>query len=142
MTTKLHKRRLDIGLIWAKYVNTWGQIGAVAGTINFLMMLGVFYTTTLRPAFNIPLWLYTFIVIIGAILSVTFVLNIGISGYYRFFSNNSELSAAHQCIKDTKTMLEETRSELVKTDKNVRENDRKLGLVLKHLGINEEATRK
>ena len=112
--TRLHKRRLDIGLIWAKYVNTWGQIGAVAGTINFIMMLGVFYTTTLRPALNLPMWLYILLVITGSILATTFVLKVGISGYYRFFSNRSELS----------------------------ETNRRVKLIMDHLGIDEETTGK
>ena len=112
--TKLRKRRLDIGLIWAKYVNTWGQIGAVAGTVNFIMMLGVFYATTLKPAFNIPMWLYVLIVVVSAVLATTFVLRIGISGYYRFFSERSELS----------------------------ETNRRVKLIMNHLGIDEETTGK
>ncbi len=112
--TRLHKRRLDIGLIWAKYVNTWGQIGAVAGTINFLMMLGVFYTTTLKPELDIPLWLYALVVAAGALLAIAFVLKIGISGYYRFFSNRSELS----------------------------ETNRRVKLIMDHLGIDEKTAGK
>lgn len=106
--------RIDIGLIWAKYVNTWGQIGAVAGTVNFLMMLGVFYTTTLKPELDVPLWLYALVVTAGALLAIAFVLKIGISGYYRFFSHRSELS----------------------------ETNRRVKLIMDHLGIDEKTAGK
>ena len=91
--------KIDVGLVWAKYVNTWGQIASVANTINMLMMVGVFYTTTLKPNVNIPLWLYILIIALGLTLAVVFVLKIGLSGYYRFFSNRSELSEANRRIK-------------------------------------------
>jgi len=112
-----HKKKVDVGLVWAKYVNTWGQVGAVAGTANLIMMLGVFYTTTLRPSVAIPLWLYILIVVVAATTGVIFVLKIGISGYYRFFSKQSELA---------------------ETNKRVQENDRKLRLILEHLGVEDE----
>ena len=108
--------KLDIGLVWAKYINIWSQVGAVAGTANLVMMLGVFYTTTLRPSFAFPLWLYALIVIAASLTTITFVLKVGISGYYRFFSKNSELS---------------------ETNKRVRETDRKLGLIMDKLGIED-----
>ena len=103
------KGKIDVGLVWAKYVNTWGQVGAVAGTANLIMMLGVFYTTTLRPAVAIPLWLYILVVVVAATTGVLFVLKVGISGYYRFFSKQSEVA---------------------ETNLRVQENDRKLRLFL------------
>jgi len=112
-----HKRKVDVGLVWAKYVNTWGQVGAVAGTANLIMMLGVFYTTTLRPAVAIPLWLYILVVVVAATTGVLFVLKIGISGYYRFFSKQSELA---------------------ETNRRVQENDRKLRLIMDKLEIDDE----
>jgi len=112
------KRKVDIGLVWAKYINTWGQVGAVAGTANLIMMLGVFYTTTLRPAVDIPLWLYILVVVIAAVTGVIFVLKIGISGYYRFFSKQSEVA---------------------ETNKRVQENDRKLRLIMDKLEIDDNA---
>lgn len=114
--TPLCKRKLDVGLIWAKYVNTWVQIGTVAGTANLLMMLGVFYTTTLRPALAVPLWLYILVIVVSAVVGVLFAIKVGISGYYRFFSQNSELS---------------------ETNKRVQESDRKLNLIMEHLGITD-----
>lgn len=110
------KNKIDIGLIWAKYMNIWSQIATVAGMISFIMMLGVFYTTTLQPAFNIPLWLYILIVLIGTALAIAFVTSIGISGYYRFFSERSELG---------------------KTNKTVQENSRQLKLIMEKLGITD-----
>lgn len=110
-------RKLDIGLTWAKYINIWSQIGAVAGTANLVMMLGVFYTTTLRPSLAVPLWIYITVVAVSAATSVAFVLKVGISGYYRFFSKTSELS---------------------ETNKRVQETDRKLELIIKHLGIDDK----
>jgi len=115
--TSKSKRKVDVGLVWAKYVNTWGQVGAVAGTANLIMMLGVFYTTTLRPAMAIPLWLYVLVVVVAAVSMVLFVLKIGISGYYRFFSKQSEVA---------------------ETNKRVQENDRKLRLIMDTLGIEDE----
>ncbi len=112
----LCNRTLDIGLIWAKYVNTWVQVGTIAGTVNTLMMLGVFYTTTLRPALPVPLWLYLLIVVVSASCVVWFALKVGISGYYRFFSKTSELS---------------------ETNRRVQENNRKLKLIMDKLGIED-----
>ena len=115
MTGK-RKHKVDVGLVWAKYVNTWGQVGAVAGTANLIMMLGVFYTTTLKPNVDVPLWLYITVVVLAATTGVVFVLKVGISGYYRFFSKASELS---------------------ETNKRVQENDRKLGLIMEKLEIRD-----
>jgi len=111
-----NRSKIDIGLTWAKYVNTRGQVGAVAGTANLIMMLGVFYTTTLRPAMAIPLWLYVLVVVVAAVSMILFVLKIGISGYYRFFSKQSEVA---------------------ETNKRVQENDRKLRLIMDKLGIKD-----
>ena len=97
--SKKPRSKIDVGLVWAKYVNTWGQVGAVAGTANLIMMLGVFYTTTLRPSLAVPLWLYISVVVVAAITGVLFVLKIGISGYYRFFSKTSELSETNRRVK-------------------------------------------
>jgi len=116
--TSKRKRKIDVGLIWAKYVNTWGQVGSVAGTINMIMMLGVFYTTTLKPNVDIPLWLYILIVVLGATIMIMFVLKVGISGYYRFFSKQSEVA---------------------ETNRRVQENARKLKLIMEHLGVDDEA---
>jgi len=110
------RSKIDVGLIWAKYVNTWGQVGTVASTVSFIMMLGVFYTTTLYPALEMPLWMYIIIILIGMTLVIFFVLTIGISGYFRFFSNRSELS---------------------ETNKRVQETDRKLELIMAKLGIED-----
>ena len=113
---KLLNRTLDFGLIWAKYVNTWVQVGTIAGTVNVLMMLGVFYTTTLRPFIAVPLWLYIIVVAASTLCVVLFALKVGISGYYRFFSQTSELS---------------------ETNKRVQETDRKLGLIMRKLEIED-----
>lgn len=113
---KKPRSKLDIGLIWAKYVNTYGQVGAVAGTVQMVSTLAILYTTTIEPRMNIPVWLYTLVIFVGAIVAVLFVLKIGISGYYRFFSKTSELS---------------------ETNKRVQENDRKLKLIMDKLGIED-----
>ena len=91
--------KLDIGLIWAKYVNTWGQVGAVAGTVQMLSTLAILYTTTIQPNMDIPIWLYVLVIASGTAVMVTFVLKIGISGYYRFFSSRSELSETNRRVK-------------------------------------------
>ena len=114
--TRQLKSGLDIGLIWAKYINIWGQVGTVAGTVNLIMMLGVFYTTTLRPAIAISLWLYILIVAVATIVGVVFVLKVGISGYYRYFAEQSAVA---------------------ETNKRVRETDRKLALIMEKLGIED-----
>ena len=108
--------KLDIGLIWAKYVNTWGQVGVVAGTVQMLSTLAILYTTTIQPNMDIPIWLYILVIASCAALMITFVLKIGISGYYRFFSKQSEIA---------------------ETNRRVQETDRKLGLIMDKLGIND-----
>jgi len=114
--SKKPRSKIDIGLVWAKYMNTWGQVSSIAGTVNMIMMLGVFYTTTLRPNIAFPLWLYILIIVLGAAAVVTFVLKIGISGYYRFFSKQSEVA---------------------ETNRRVQENDRKLKLIMEKMGIED-----
>ena len=119
--------KIDIGLVWAKYVNIWGQLGSVAGTVNFLMMIGVFYTTTLKPNVDIPLWLYVLVMSTGVLLAVAFIVKIGISGYYRFFSNSSELSEAHRRIKELESKLATT--------------DSKIDLIIRHFNITDKDNR-
>lgn len=101
---------IDVGLIWAKIVNIWGQVGTIAGVVNFVMMVGVFYTTTVYPNFKIPLWAYILIIVIGAVLVIGFILKWGISGYYRFFSKQSDITEVNQ----------------------------KMDIILEHLGLNYE----
>jgi hypothetical protein len=91
--------KIDIGLIWAKIVNIWGQFGTVAGIANTIMLLVVTYSTTIEPKFHIPLWLYITTIVIAVILGVAFILKWGISGYYRFLSNQSELSQVNKRIE-------------------------------------------
>jgi H+/Cl- antiporter ClcA len=87
-----NNKKFDIGLSWAKAFNVWSQIGIIAGAINFCMMIGVFYTTTVRAKWDVPFWLYLMVIIVGIILAISFVLKWGISGYYRFLSKQSEIS--------------------------------------------------
>lgn len=97
---KIAKHDIDIGLWWAKYINIWGQAGAVVGTFNFIMLLAVFYTTSIGPSkYSIPLWLYISIVVVGTVIGVVFVMKVGISGYYRFFSQKSEMSQINKRVK-------------------------------------------
>ena len=99
--------KIDIGLTWAKGINIWGQLGMIAGMANTFMLVGVFYTTTIYPNFDIPLWLYIIAIIFVFTIAVAFILRYGISGYYRFFSKQSEMS----------------------------EINKKVGLIMKHLDI-------
>lgn len=108
---------IDVGLVWAKIVNIWGQVGTVAGIVNFVMMLGVFYTTTVYPNIKIPIWLYLFIVIIGASLVIGFIIKWGISGYFRYFSNLSEITKINNKVCDL--------------EKNI-------DLIMKHFNIDEK----
>jgi hypothetical protein len=114
--SKKPKSKIDIGLIWAKFVNTYGQVGAVAGTVQMLSTLAILYTTTIQPNADVPIWAYILIILSGAALMITFVLKIGISGYYRFFSKTSELS---------------------ETNKRVQEVDRKLKMIMDKLEIED-----
>jgi hypothetical protein len=56
------------------------------------------------------------VISVAAITGVVFVLKVGISGYYRFFSKQSEVA---------------------ETNKRVQENDRMLRLVMSHFGIED-----
>lgn len=85
-------KKVDIGLTWAKIFNVWAQIGAVAGAINFCMMIGVFYTTTVRAKWDLPFFVYILIILFGIVIAISFVLKWGISGYYRFLSKQSEIA--------------------------------------------------
>jgi hypothetical protein len=112
----MSKPKVDIGLVWAKFVNTYGQVGAVAGVVQMLSTLAILYTTTIQPNIDVPIWLYILIIVSGAMLMITFVLKIGISGYYRFFSKQSEVG---------------------ETNRRVQETDRKLELIMAKLGIED-----
>ncbi len=92
----MKRQKIDIGLVWAKGVNIWGQLGTIAGIVNTLMLVGVFYTTTLYPKFPIPFWAYILIVLLAATLCIGFIIKFGISGYYRFLSRRSEISQINE----------------------------------------------
>jgi len=92
------KSKIDIGLIWAKYLNIWGQLGSVVGAVNTLMMIGVFYTTTVKPSLAIPIWLYLVTMVVGVVAMIGFILRWGISGYYRFWSNQSDITSVNRKI--------------------------------------------
>ena len=87
----MNSKKYDIGLIWAKGMNIWGQIGVLLSILNTFMIIGIFYTTTVNPTTNIPFWLYILIILSIAIPVILFILKVGISGYYRFFNQQSEL---------------------------------------------------
>ena len=54
------------------------------------MMFGVFYSTTAKGHISFPLYL---LIILGLIIiSVGFVLKVGINGYYRFFQQQSAIN--------------------------------------------------
>jgi hypothetical protein len=110
----MNKPKLDVGLIWAKGINIWGQVGSVAGAVNFLMMIGVFYTTTAKPNWLIPLWAYITVIVLGGVLVIGFIIKKGISGYYRFLSEQSRID---------------------EVEKKVDESNRKIDLIINHLDI-------
>ncbi len=116
--------RLDLGLIWGKYLNIWNQIGSIAGLVQLLMMIGVFYTTTLNPKFQIPFWLYLVIIIIGGLLLILFVLKIGLSGYFRYFSKHTDISEVNNKV-----------DELAKQNKLIIEQNK---LIIEHLNIEDK----
>ena len=90
------KTRNDIELAWGKVLIIIVQAGAVYSLINSLMLIGIFYTTTARPEFGIPLWLYLLVVTAVIFSLVIFILKIGISGYYRFFNQQSAMDKIDQ----------------------------------------------
>lgn len=93
---KKHRPKVDIGLVWAKGLNIWVQLGVIAGIINTLMLIGVFYTTTVYPNFPIPFWIYMLVIVLAATFWIGFVVKYGISGYYRFLSRRSEISQINE----------------------------------------------
>ena len=92
-------KNYDIGLMWAKYMAVMGQVGVIQGTINSLMLVGIFYTTTAKPSFGIPLWAYLSVIGLGIIGVLIFILTIGISGYYRFFNQQSAVNGIKSELK-------------------------------------------
>lgn len=90
------KNRNDAGLAWGKFLNIIGQAGTIQGLINSLLLIGIFYTTTARPEFGIPLWLYLLVVVSVIFAVVIFILKVGISGYYRFFNQQSAVGEIDQ----------------------------------------------
>jgi glucan phosphoethanolaminetransferase (alkaline phosphatase superfamily) len=108
---------VDIGLVWGKIANIWGQVGIIASVVSFIMTIGIFYTTTAYPNWGLPLWAYLLIIIIGAIFVIGFIVKWGISGYYRFFSNQSAITSLHSRIDEL---------------------EGKLDLIMKHLNIQKE----
>lgn len=81
--------RHRIGLLWAKYLIVIGQVGGILALVNFVMMIGVFYTTTASQYVSFPL--YALVILSGVALLLWFVLAIGIKGYYAFFNQQSAM---------------------------------------------------
>jgi len=80
-------------------MNVWGQVATAVGAVQFCATLIILYTVTIYPTFRIPFWLYLLILAIGIFLAVGFVLKWGISGYYRFFNQQSKVEQISQNLK-------------------------------------------
>lgn len=97
-------KKFDVGMFWGSIINIWGQVGVVFGIANTIMLLGVFYTTTARAYISFPL--YIVIVVVLGTSTLAFILKVGISGYYRFFTKQTSLSKVDEkldnIIKDNK----------------------------------------
>ena len=87
MDRLLIANKYDPGLIWAKTQATYSQLGTISGMVAQLMQVGVFYATVVKGW--IPLWVYLIVLATGLGLVLLFILKIGISGYYRFFNQQS-----------------------------------------------------
>ncbi len=99
--------RLDIGLAWAKFLNTWGQLSAISGMLTTFMTAGIFYTTTINPNIHMPFWVYLTILGVGASGVCVFIITVGIKAYYKFLADQSDIHKV----------------------------EKKLDAVIKHLGI-------
>lgn len=95
----------DVGLLWGKCLNILSQIGALAGIVNLLMVIGIFYTTTFRPATGMSLWLYLLLIVIGGASLVVFIITVGIRGFYRFFNQQSAVDEIRKDIQLIKRHL-------------------------------------
>jgi cell division protein FtsW (lipid II flippase) len=84
---RINKR---IGLLWARLMAIYGQLGFIQGILNSLMLIAVTYTTTLQQR-GVPLWVYLAILVLILSLATVFILFIGIRGYYDFFNEQSNL---------------------------------------------------
>ena len=78
-----------IGSAWARYINIWGQVGAVVSLIQFAMVAALFYSNTASR--YIPLWVYLLVGSLGLGALVAFIATIGIRGYYQFFNQQSAI---------------------------------------------------
>ncbi len=99
------KDKPDVGLAWAKLLAIIGQVGAIQGAVNSVMLIGIFYTTTVKPNFPIPIWLYLLIVISVLLGAIIFSLSLGISGYYRFFNQQSSVEKINKKLTLVMTAL-------------------------------------
>ncbi|MFC1950035.1 hypothetical protein ACFLW0_07700 [Chloroflexota bacterium] len=108
--------RANIGSIWGRFIVYYNQAGMVQGFVNSVVLLVMLYSTTIKPAVDVPVWLYILIVIIGIGLLVLFIRTIGITGYFSYFKQLSALSELERMITS-------------------QQND--LALIKKHLGIEE-----
>lgn len=97
-------KKMDVGITWGKIINIWGQIGVVQGVINTIMLFVVTYNTSLKNL--LPVWLYILIIVISIICIVGFVLRIGISGYYRFFNQQSAMNRIESKVDKTEAKLD------------------------------------
>lgn len=98
-----HKK--DIGMLWAKLLNIYGQFGSIQGLVNTSILIIMFYTGTIRQETGMPPWLYALILLALISTGVAFIHKKGISGYYRFFSEQSGLDEVKADIKKIKEAL-------------------------------------
>jgi len=80
----------DVGLMWASVMAVYGQVGVFFGVYNTIMLIGVFYATTIKDFIPLPLYLLGTILLF--LVAILFIIKVGISGYYRFFNKQSAVA--------------------------------------------------
>lgn len=91
--------KFDVGLIWAKFMSIWSQVGVIQGIFNTVMLVAVFYTTTISPVFQISFWLYITVIVVLSVPVLAFIIKVGISGYYRFINQQTKIEEIDRITK-------------------------------------------
>jgi hypothetical protein len=90
--------KLDLGLIWGRFLNWWNQIGVILSMITAIMTMGNFYVLVVIH-YHLPLYAYILIVLAGVAACSLFILKLGIAGNFRYMAQQMKIEENNRMLK-------------------------------------------